>query len=316
MPSVLRVQGHFPGGSAFIVKWEDNLKLEEASEYDFYVFFFSVLFLHAQKRVASVDLLGHGLTGVSAYQRLQVQCGLWKHNRHLRFDRRRLRGCTYCLGHRKTTRNTFEIWLCKHRSAIGFFFLFLSIAQRIGSKPLPLIWKFFRLFVMCEILRWPLTLVSWHFFFGAGATSVFKWFSPSIRGSCWWRRSWRETIDLCKERGCWRGKQPDLKMQGALFFFFFEFCNLKDQSISFLFLCFFFFAQWIDKVKIFLNGLVWWQTWIILFLYRRKEGMESGEKERWKERRRKKKKKKKKIEKPELQWSNGACAHYVMVSKV
>ena len=49
--------------------------------------------------------------------------------------------CTYCLGDRATTRNTFlEIWLCAHRPqrdrlALFFFFFFtVDIAQHIGSK--------------------------------------------------------------------------------------------------------------------------------------------------------------------------------------
>ena len=85
-----------------------------------------------------------------------------------------------CLGDRKTTRSTFEIWLCKHRRLFFFFlrrrwrkegeekrenelrnwdkeiFFCCRSHNEPGPNPLPPIWKFFRLSAMCEILRWPL----------------------------------------------------------------------------------------------------------------------------------------------------------------
>ena len=101
-------------------KQEDNLKQSKKPRNTISTFFYYFLCLHAQKRVASVDLLGHGRTRASAYQCLQVQCGFRKHYQH-----------------RKTTRITFDIWLCKHRSTIAFFFFFFCCRSHNESGPNP-----------------------------------------------------------------------------------------------------------------------------------------------------------------------------------
>ena len=154
MPSVLPMQGRFPGGSASIVKWARR-QSRTVEEYDFYFFFFS--FSACENQAGGV---GNSVSNWS-------ECLPAPSKAHLTsaIDRPRSHVCTHCLGDRRiTTRNTFlEIWPCKLRSLSAFIIIIIIIIffyrrshNELGSNPLPPIWKFFRLSAMCEILRWPL----------------------------------------------------------------------------------------------------------------------------------------------------------------
>ena len=109
------------------------------------------LFLRAQKRAASVDLLCW--TGASACHCLFSAFNLaFKSQSISAMDRLQPDACSSCpfssfcldlfeIAQRLVTLYRRFALICKPRSAIGFFFFFffflLSIAQRIGSKPPP-----------------------------------------------------------------------------------------------------------------------------------------------------------------------------------
>ena len=137
MPSVSRMQERFPGGSASIAKrtrWQ-SLTVEK---YDFYSFF--SLFLHAQKRMAGVDLLGVELEWVLAPSNWPSKAQSISANQPLPH------ACTFRLGDQATTLDTFlesnsvsNTGRTSDGQAFFFFFFFflLSIAQRNRSKPPP-----------------------------------------------------------------------------------------------------------------------------------------------------------------------------------
>ena len=146
---VCLTQGCFPGGSASIAKWTWRQSCTVEERYNFY-FFFSV-FLHAQKRTAGVDLqcwtgasVCHCLFSAFNWRGLQKPIDIC--------DGLISAACMhiqpFLLGlvwDRAMTCDTLIYWrlaLNASNAARSFallfpFFLLLSIAQRIGSKPPP-----------------------------------------------------------------------------------------------------------------------------------------------------------------------------------
>ena len=128
MPSVLPMQGHFPGGSASIVKWARR-QSRTVEEYDFYFFFF-LFCMRKSGRVVLINLVSNWSECLPSSSKAHLTSAINRPRSHV---------CTHCLGDRRiTTRNTFlEIWPCKLRSSTVFFFFLPSITQRIGFKPPP-----------------------------------------------------------------------------------------------------------------------------------------------------------------------------------
>ena len=169
------MQTHFPGCSASIVKW--TRRQPQRKKRILLVYFFCCCCFSARsKRAASVDL--QCWTGGSACHCLFSAFNLaFKSQSIFAMDRLQLHACTSRLFASTCSSSCNDLrhfpgdllwsaiaaarWVAGRACFFFFFFFFffflLSIAQRIGSKPLPPIWKFFRLSAMCEYLRWPLT---------------------------------------------------------------------------------------------------------------------------------------------------------------